>query len=180
MKLVIILMAILVPTSVSLVFSIMESSKVKISKKMTDENFTVMIPNIVIMIGALAAFMSCTVMLCFTFFSDEVPHPIFYVTCGLLLWVGVYLIIKTLTFKVIVEGDKITVFSAFRKPYSFTFSEIVSAVRQVKNNQKKSERIVIKTSGGKRVIVENAEINYKRFAKRIQTEVNKERLDGFK
>jgi hypothetical protein len=94
--------------------------------------------------------------------------------------VGIYLIIKTLTFKVIVEGNKLTVFSAFRKPYSFTFSEIVSAVRQVKNNQKKSERIVIKTSGGKRVIVENAEINYKRFAKRIQTEVNKERLDGFK
>ena len=179
MKIVIILIAILVPASVSLIFSIMESSKVKISKKMTDENFIVTIPSVVIIIGAMAAFMSCTVMLYFTFFSDEVPHPIFYVIFGLLFWVGIYLIIKTITFKVIVQGNKITVFSAFKKPYSFTFSEIASAVRQVKNNQKKSERILIKTSSGKRLIVENAEIGYKRFAKRIQSEVKKELLVGF-
>lgn len=89
------------------------------------------------------------------------------------------MIVKTITFKVIVEGNKITVFSAFRKPYSFTFSEIALAVRQVKNNQKKSERIVITTSNGKRLIVENAEIGYKRFAKRIQSEVKKELLVGF-
>lgn len=44
---------------------------------MTDENFIVMIPSVVIMIGVLAAFVSCTVMLYFAFFSDEVPHIIF-------------------------------------------------------------------------------------------------------
>ena len=56
MKIVIILMVILVPSSVSLIFAIMESSKIKIGKKMTDENFIVMIPSVVIMIGAVAAF----------------------------------------------------------------------------------------------------------------------------
>ena len=90
-----------------------------------------------------------------------------------------YLILKTLNFKVIVKGENITVFSTFRKPYSFTFNEIVSAVRQVKKNQVKSERIVIRTVDGRKLIVESVEISYERFAKRIQAEVRSEYLVGF-
>ena len=89
------------------------------------------------------------------------------------------MIVKTLNFKVIVKEKKITVFSAFRKPYSFTFGEIVSAVRQTKKNQMKSERIVVKTVSGKRLIVESSEISYKRFAKKVQLEVRREYLVGF-
>ena len=54
-----------------------------------------------------------------------------------------------------------------RKEYSFTFDEIVSVVRQVKKNKVKSERLIIKTCAGKKLIVENAEISYDRFKKVI-------------
>ena len=126
----------------------------------------------------MCALMALTVLLGFTFLSNERPHFIFYVVFGLFLWLGTYLIVKTLNFKVIVKEKKITVFSAFRKPYSFTFGEIVSAVRQIKN-QMKSERIVVKTVSGKRLIVESSEISYKRFAKKVQLEVRREYLVGF-
>lgn len=146
---------------------------------MSDENFTVMIPDIVLIIGVLDVIVDSTLLLCFTFLSEEIPHIIFYVFFGLFLSLGMYLIIKTLTFKVVVKGKKITVYSPFRKVYSFTFDEITSAVRQVKKNQLKSERIVIKNKAGKRLIVESAEISYKRFVKKIQLEVKNEYLVGF-
>lgn len=175
----IILLIIFLPACLALIFSVMQNAAIKTSDTMSDENFTVMIPSIVIIIGAMCALMSLAVLLGFIFLSDERPHFIFYVVFGFFFWLGTYLIIKTLTFKIIVNEGKITVFSAFRKPYSFTFDEVVSAVRQVKKNQMKSERIVIKTVFSKRLIVESSEISYKRFAKKIQLEVKKECLVGF-
>lgn len=175
----IILLASLLPASISLVFSVMVNQKNKVSKTMSDKNFAVIVPNIVMVIGAMCALMALIVMLCFTVLSEETPHFIFYVSFGVFLWLGTYLIVKTLTFKVIVKGEILTVHSAYRKPYSFAFSEITSAVRQVKDNNVKSERIVIKTTAGRKLIVERAEISYERFAKRIMTEVPHERLVGF-
>lgn len=175
----IMLSAILVPACVTLIFSIIQKGGIQEGKTMSDENFIVMVPGMVATIGALGVLTSLAVLLGFTFLSDEQPHFIFYVVFGLFLWLGMYLIVKTLTFKVIVKGKKVTVFSAVRKPYSFTFDEIVSAVRQVKKNQLKSERIVIKTVSGKRLIVESSEISYKRFAKKVLLEVDRERLVGF-
>lgn len=162
-----------------LIFSVIQKAGVKESKTMSDENFTIMIPSIVLIIGAMCALMSTVVLLGFTFLSNERPHFIFYVTFGLFFWFGMYLILRTLTFKVMVKGEKITVFSVFKNPYTFTFSEIVSAVRQVKKSQTKSERLVIKTANGKKLIVESIEVSYKRFAKKIQLEVKSEYLVGF-
>lgn len=175
----IILSAIFVPSCVMLIFSIIQKTRDKTSKTTSDKNFIVMIPRVVLIIGAMCALMSIAVLLCFTFFSAELPHFIFYITFGLFFWLGIYLILKTLTFKVIVRENKITVFSAFKKPYTFTFSEVVSAVRQVKKNQTKSERIVIRTVDSKKLIVESSEISYKRFSKRLQSEVKNEYLVGF-
>ena len=160
-------------------FSLKETREPSPCLAMSDENFTVMIPSIVMIIGAMCALMSLSVLLGFTFLSDELPHFIFYVVFGFLFWIGMYLIVKTLTFKVIVKEGKVTVFSAFRKSYSFTFDEVVLAVRQVKKNQMKSERIVIKTESGKRLIVESSESSYKRFSKIVQLEVKKECMVGF-
>lgn len=175
----IILSAIFVPACVMLIFLVIQKTGDKKSKTMSDEDFTVIIPSIVSIIGAMCALEFTVVILCFTFLSDEHPHFIFYVTTGLFFWLGIYLIIKTLTFKVIVKEEKITVFSAFKKPYTFTFSEIISVVRQVKKNQLKSERLVIKTADGKKLIVESLEISYKKFAKKIQLKVKSEYLVGF-
>ena len=133
----VVLSAIFVPACVILVFSIMQKNSIKRSKEMTDSAFTVRIPDMVIIIGAMGALMGTFIMLLFTFVSDEYPDLIFYVFFGLYVWVGIYLIVKTITFKVIVKGEKITVFSIFKKPYTFTFDEIVSVVRQVKKTKKK-------------------------------------------
>lgn len=43
-----------------------------------------------------------------------------------------------------------------------------------------SERIIIRTIDDKKLIVENTEIAYERFEKRIQSEVRSECLSGFK
>lgn len=176
-----IIISALLPACITFVFTIMQIQRAKgdSREKVSDDNFTVMLPSMFMAVGAMGIIAALAVMLGFTFFSDEIPHPVFYVVFGLLLWLGIYLVVKTLTFRVIVKGKEITVFSALRKPYSFTFDDVVSAVRQVKKNRVESERIVIRTVSGRRLIVESAEISYKRFAKRIQLEVDKERLTGF-
>lgn len=175
----IILLIIFLPACVLLAFSLIKKSGNKTSTRMSDKNFTVMLSSTILGIGALEILVLTALLLGFTFFSEELPHLILYVISGVGIWMGMYLILKTLNFKVIVKDEKITVFSTFRKPYSFTFDEIVSAVRQVKNNQVKSERIVIKTKNGKKLIVESVEISYERFSKRIQSEVRSEYLFGF-
>ena len=172
------LLAIL-PSGIALIFSVMQNQTIEVSKTMTNKNFTVALPNMVLIVGAMAVFTALAVMLGFTFLSDEKPLLIFYVVFGALLWLGTYLIVKTLTFKVMVRDNLITVYSAFRRPYSFTFSEIASAVRQVKDNQVKSERIVIKTTTNRKLIVERTEISYRKFVARILSEVPQERLVGF-
>lgn len=174
-----ILSAIFIPACVMGIFSIIQKTSTKTSKTMSDKHFVVMIPNTVSIIGIMCALMSILVLLGFTIFSNELPHLIFYIVFGIFLCLGMYLVLKTLTFKVVVKDETITVFSAFRKPYTFTFSEINSVVRQVKRNQIKSERMVIKTISGKKLIVESSEISYKRFMKRIKAEVKTENMIGF-
>ena len=126
-----ILLIIFLPAVVMLAFSLIKKSGDKVSNKMSDKNFTVMLSDMVLWVGVFACLTASVVLLVFSFFSEELPHWIFYVTFGGFFWSGMYLILKTLNFKVIVKGENITVFSTFRKPYSFTFNEIVSAVRQV-------------------------------------------------
>lgn len=180
MKPSVILLAIFIPICVTAVFSFMQKSGSKSTQKMSDEYFVIKLPNAILTLGIVVIVLITIVILGFTFFSQELPHIIFYIVFGVFLWLSMYLILKTLRFKVVVQNEKITVYSIFAKPYSFTFSEIVSVVRQVKNNQIQSESMVIKTSSGKKLTVESAEMEYKRFLKKIQSEVKREYLFGFK
>ncbi|MCL2860500.1 MAG: hypothetical protein FWF46_08165 [Oscillospiraceae bacterium] len=86
---------------------------------------------------------------------------IFYIIFGLFFFLGAYLALKALKFKVIVQGEDISVYDIFIKTYTFKFDDIVLVTRQVKKNQLNSERMVIKTKLGKKLIVESAEIAYK-------------------
>lgn len=175
----IILLAVFLPQCVVLTFVIIQKFRDKASNTMTGDDFTIMLPSMVAGIGIVEVLTFLILLLGFTFLSDERPHFSFYFILGLFIWLGIYLIVKTITFKVIVKGEEIIVFSAFRKPYSFTVSEITSVVRQVKKNQLKSERMIIKTEAGKKIIVESSEISYKKFMKKIESEVRKEYLVGF-
>lgn len=179
MKIEIILLAIFLPPLVTSVISIIRKPTGKINGRFSDTYFIVMLPNAVLWIGILDVVTSMLLLFGFTLFSTEKPHLIFYLACGAFLWLGMYLALKTLCFRVIVDGEKITVFSVFKKSYTFTFNDITSAVRQIKNNRVRSERIVLKTTTGKRMIVENSEISYMRFMKRIIAEVKSEYLFGF-
>ena len=146
---------------------------------MSDRHFVVMLPRAVLAVGIANDFICTVAILGFTFFSEELPSMIFYVVFGMFLWIGTYLILKTLRFKVVVKDEEITVYFIMIKPYTFSFNEIVSVVRQIKENQIKSERVVVKTISGKKLIVESSEISYERFLQRIESEVKREYLSGF-
>ena len=77
-----------------------------------------------------------------------------------MIWLGTFLILKTTMFKVVVNNEDITVYSIFKKPYSFTFSDIIAVQRQVKERYTPAERIVVKTKSGRKVIVEHSEAGY--------------------
>lgn len=150
MNISIILSAIFVPACVMAIFSAINKSTITINKTVSDEQFVVMISKIVLVIGLVLDLLCVLIVTGFTLFSQTLPHIIFYIVFGLGIWLGTYLAVKTLKFKVIVKGEEITVQNIYGKPFTFTFSEIISVVRQVKNNQVKSERIVVKTASGKK------------------------------
>lgn len=152
--------------------------QVKTSK--TKEEFVVSIPRIVFWIGAVESTICLLVMTLFTVFSDPDPHWIFYITFGLFLLLGLYLVVKTVTFYVVVKGDLITVYSATRRPYSFRFQEIVLVKRQVKQTYYgPRERMIIKAKDKKRVIVDSAEVSYFLMLDKIKNEVSNDLRTGF-
>ena len=165
--------------AVWLVFSAIQKAVQKANHIGTHGDFTVMIPKAVVGIGILDALVSLIFIGCI-FFSNMRSYIILYLLFGLFLWLGMYLVLKTITFKVIVKGETITVHPMFAKAYTFPFDDIVSAVRQVKKRyQGHAERIIVRTNAGKKVIVESSEIAYKRFAKRLVEKVDHTRLLGF-
>ena len=175
----VILSAILVPLGLILFFSALRKSSSKASEKASDENFVVMLPHAVLMLGIFFDLILAVPIIGVTFFSEELPHIIFFIVFGSGIFLGTYLALKALRFKVIVKGKEITVHNIFGEHYTFMFSEIILVVRRVKKNRVKSERMVIKTKSGKKLIVESAEIAYDRFLKRIKSEVKGEYLFGF-
>ena len=170
---------IFVPAAIALVFALIQKSKVKYSKRMTNKNFVVMNSSIVAVIGALDSIASIIVLLAFTFTSEELPHVVFYIVFGLFFWLGIYMIVETFCFKVIVKNKTITVYKKFRKPFTFAFDDIVFAIRKVSRNRYKTEKMKLITNSGKKVTIGNNEISYYRFMNRMKEEVNAEFLHGF-
>lgn len=150
--------------------------QVKTSK--TKEEFVVSIPRIVFWIGAVESTICLLAMTLFTVFSDS--HWLLYIPFGLFLLLGLYLVVKTVTFYVVVKGDLITLYSATRRPYSFRFHEIEFVKRQVKQTYYgPRERMIIKAKDKKRVIVESSEISYFRMLDKIKNEVSDDLRTGF-
>jgi len=136
--------------------------------------------------GVVGIILFATIMLGFTLFPNEASGGsdlpimiIFYAFFGGFILFFFYLALRTVKFKVVVDGDKITVYPMFFKPYSLTFNEISSVVREESFNRLKSELLEIKTTTGKLFVVDSAYISYERFSHRIRSEVKSEFLDGF-
>ena len=171
-----ILLAVFLPPFIAIIFA--NFKKTKNNTKQTTKGIVVCLPKTVSHIGTILILTLTSCILCFTFLSKETPHWIFYLIFGLFIWLETFLIVKTLTFKVVLYKREITVYPILNKPYSFLLDEIVSATRQVKNNRVKSERIVIKTNSNK-LIVENIGISYKRFKQNLESELNDTVKFGF-
>ena len=176
----VIFISMLVPVSVSLTSVLMAISIYKNSPKMADNHYTIFVPKLVMLIGCMVMITGTLLCICFTIFSSEYPHWIFYVVCFLIFILGFYLFFKTVKWRVIVEGDKITVYPLFSKRYSLLFSEIKSAKREVKKkNNSTSERIIVISKADRKFIVESVEVSYKRFLNQLKCKVDPELLDGF-
>lgn len=182
----IIIYAALMPIALRYFFVKARESKVEETQTMSDENFIVKLPRSFLALGVAGTILFGTIMLGFTLFSNEPldgsKFPvmiIFYAVFGGFIWLCIFLALKTVKFKVVVKGDKITVYSVLSEPYSFMFTEIVSVFREANNNQLKSERMVLEIATGKTLVVESAEISYERLLRRIKSEVKNKLLEGF-
>lgn len=175
--------AIIITLFLSTCIMILISSLNKTPKTIyTEKKYYIMkFPEFIVFIGAITIAMSILAMLMFTFTSETMPHPIFYVVFGGFYYLGLFLIFKTINYKIIVKETEIIVFSTFKKPYSFIYSDIESVIRQTKQRYSgpPAERLVIKIYSGKKVIVEHSVSSYKKFYQLIKTKVANDKLIGF-
>lgn len=179
MKIEIIISAILGPLFVVSVISFIQRLSGKIKTAGDKNSLIVEYPKAITFIGTLLDIVFICMGILFTIFSEETPHIIMYIIIGVFVWIGFYMIFKTLTFKLIIEDNKITVYSSFRKPYQITFDNISSVKRQVKENRAGSERLVIKTDTNKKVIAESSAIGYRELKRIIKDNIDKSKLMGF-
>ncbi len=107
---------------------------------------------------------------------EFVRQVVAYVIASILLCLCVLLILGPLMRKIVVRGNEITIFYTFMRPCSFSFDDIVYARKKVIGQ---GEKIVVKTSFGKKFAVENMEISYDRFIKALKNKVNRQYLSGF-
>ncbi len=106
-------------------------------------------------------------------------RTIFYVIFGTAVILCAYLLVKSLRFRVVVKKEKITVIPLLSKTYTFTFDDIETVKRQVKNRYKgKAERIIIRTKQGKRIVVDSSYVSYGKLVERIIDCVEISRLHG--
>lgn len=124
--------ALLLPLCVIMTFHIIKRSNYQENRKMSDENFIVFIPKMVATIGLIGSLLALVVFIIFVFFSEQKLHWIFYFVFSTMFGWGVYLVLKTLRFKVIVNKNTIEVTPTFSKTYSFMFEDIISVKRQTK------------------------------------------------
>ena len=146
------------------------------------KNFTVRAPQVAMMVGILGVmvFGFLIVLSPFMWPNESAKNRIvFYVIFGLAVALSAYLIVKTLRFRVVVKNEKITVTPLLSKTYTFTFSDIETVQRQVKNRYKgKAERIIIRTKQGKRIVVDSSYVSYGKLVERVIDSVETSRLPG--
>lgn len=180
MDFVVILLCIFLPACVALLFhTILYISEQKAASK----KLTVSIPNICATIGIITAIVFGGFILLSPWIwpneSDD-SRIIFYVIFGAFFWLGIYLIMKTIRFRIVVDENQITVYPLFSRAYTFTFEDINSVERQTKNmNRRKAERIVIRTKQGRKVIAEDAFVAYFKLVDKIQACVDASKRKGF-
>ena len=174
-----VIFAVLLPYSVCFAFSIIRKDNKKRIKHFTDKHFIISLSPMVMHIGFIMIGITLIMLFAFTLTSDEPLHWLFYMFMGLFLAYGLFLVFITITFRIDVNGEMVSVNPLLRKPYSFMFNEIILAERKIVNSTIRHEFVTLQILGKKKLTVEDHEISYKRFLKKLQNELPGERLVGF-
>lgn len=74
-----IIISALLPTILTLVFSIMSKSKTKAHQRMTDRRFVLELPKMIATIGLVGDLVFTVLIVAQTIFSKETPHIVFYI-----------------------------------------------------------------------------------------------------
>lgn len=174
-----ILMGVLVPLCISGVFVLMSVLNARGLKSHIKNQLVVQLPSFTGTIGLFGAFLMIGITILLSVVSSPTPHPVFYVLMSVLTYMSLFLFLKAKFWRITVEDNIINVHPIVKKPYSFHFQDIIFVKRQVKQNRVNSERVVIKTSTGKKVIAESAELGYEQLVKLIVERVDNQFLEGF-
>lgn len=103
---------------------------------------------------------------------------VIYLICGGGQWLGIYAAALTIRWRIVVKGSELTVYPLFSKIYQINLCDVLSAKCQVKDNQTRSERIVLRTSE-RRIVIDKSMIAYNLFKAHLERELPKDIREGF-
>ena len=147
----------------------------KAEKKIDERSFIIRVPKSILMVGVtsiLVPFLILLGMICFD--EDASLGSIIFAFSFfvIMMFAGIYLIATTLLHKIIIQGNKITVYPIIKKAYTVEFKDIVS-VKIVR--LARGERVVV-TTESKKFSVECDCIGYERFIKLIYRKVSQGKI----
>lgn len=160
-------------------FLFISLNKRKAKFRANENKYTVCLPKQIGTLGYIFSSMMIFLMLCFTIFSEELPHMLMYFCFGVFVILGMYLTLKASIFNVGVNNGFVEVSDIFFQRYSFVFDDVTSATKQTKSNKVNSQRIVVITKQKRKLIVENGFLNYQRFSDSLEKNLPSNKLVGF-
>lgn len=160
----VICISIYVPVVILCVITAFRRLKYPTILSVSEKRFSIYIAEFAAWIGAMLCITFTAMLIGFSIGVQEKPHLFFYVVCGVFVWVGTYITIKALCFRIDVKNEKIIVYSLLHEPRDLYPGDLISVKRQTKQARThQMERIVIESNHVGRIVVENSFINYDRF-----------------
>ena len=149
------------------------SNKSKIN--INDKSFVIRLPKSMLALGVSGILIPFLLLLGMVFFEEDASLGQIIFTSfffGIMAFIGVCLIVRTLLYKIIIQDNKITVYPIIGKAYTIEFNDIVSVkiayfVR--------SETITV-TTESKKFSIEYGFVGYEYFVKKIHSKVDPKRI----
>ena len=144
-------------------------------KNTNDKLFVIRLPKSMLILGVTSILVPFLILLGMFFFDEDASSGSIMFAFSffvIMMFAGIYLIVTTLLHKIIIQGNKITVYPVIRKPYSIEFIDIVSVkiVRLVRG-----ERVTV-TAESKNFSVECYCVGYGHFIKLIHRKVDRRKI----
>ena len=143
-------------------------------------SYTIKYPTIVAGLGITVSIVSAIfIIIAITPFDETPEYFILFVFVASFL-LGCYLLFKGGFWKIIVNRDSFKVHYIFGYNYSFSLADIKKVRRQTKKTYNRiKERLIITTSNGKKIVIEDFACRYISLKETIKNEVESVKLEGF-